>query len=300
MRIVVYGAGAVGAFFGGLMARAGREVQFVARGAHLQALQTRGLRIDSRLMGQVDVPPLRAVERAADLGPADVVLVCVKTHQTPGILDDLATIVGDSTVIVPLQNGVESDEVLAARFGRRRVAAAVVYVGATVEQPGVLTHFARGTIVLGAPPGFDAARLPALQAALSAPGHAVTISEDIRYDRWHKLIWNAAFNTVSAATGRAPAALLEIPESRALLVGIMREVIAVANAQGIRLHESDIDDQIAWTEGATAIRTSMMVDRARGRDMETDDLIGVIVRRGAALGVPTPFSAAMLGVLKAL
>ena len=127
----------------------------------------------------------------------------------------------------------------------------------------------------------------------------MTITSDILHERWHKLLWNAGFNTVSAVAGRTPAEILALPPLRELVVGIMREVLAVANAQGIMLRENDIAEQIAWTKGAVAIQTSMMVDRQRGRTMETDSLIGVVVRKGRELGVPTPLSGAMYAVLLA-
>jgi 2-dehydropantoate 2-reductase len=299
VKIVVYGAGAVGTFFGGLLARHGQEVQFVARGAQLEALRTRGIVIESTLIGQVRVPPLVAAPTAAHLDKADLILVCVKAHHTGAILNDLAEALRDTSIIVPLQNGVESDEVLAARFGRRRVATAVVYVGATLEQPGVVTHVAPGAIILGARLGFDAARLPGVRDVLAASGQQITVSHDILHERWYKLIWNAGFNPVSAVANMTPAQILAIPELRELVVGIMREVVAVANAQGIMLHEKDIQQQIAWTNGATAITTSMLVDRARGRSMEIDAVIGVIVRKGRELGVPTPLSSAMHALLLA-
>ncbi len=299
MKIVVYGAGAVGAFFGGMLARYGQEVQFVARGAQLEALRTSGIRIDSTLIGRLHIPPVPAAATAAHLDRADLVLVCVKAHQTTSILDDLEAVIRDTTVIVPLQNGVESDEVLAARFGRGRVATAVVYVGATLEAPGVLKHVAPGAIILGARLGFDPARLPAVRDALAMSGQRVIISRDILHERWYKLVWNAGFNTVSAITGKTPAAILAIPELRELVIGVMREVVAVANAQGIMLRESDISEQIAATDGATAITTSMLIDRTRGRSMETDALVGVVVRKGRELGVPTPLSGAMNALLVA-
>lgn len=299
MKIVVYGAGAVGTFFGGMLARYGQQVQFVARGANLDALRTRGILIDSTLMGQVRVPPVEAAETAARLDRADLVLVCVKAHHTSAILDDLAEVVRDTGIIVPLQNGVESDEVLAARFGRGRVATAVVYIGATLEEPGVVRHVAPAAIILGARLGFDPTRLPPIRNVLASSGQPVTITHDILHERWYKLIWNAGFNTVSAVADRTPAEILALPELRELVVGIMREVIAVANAQGIMLREADIDEQIAWTNGAVAMQTSMMVDRQRGRSLETDALIGVVVRKGRELGVATPLSGALHALLLA-
>lgn len=300
MKIVVYGAGAVGSFFGGMLARYGQDVQFVARGEQLEALRTRGIDIDSTLIGRVHIPPVAAAETAAHLDRADLVLVCVKAHQTSAILDDLSAAVRDTTVIVPLQNGVESDEVLAARFGRGRVATAVVYVGATLEAPGVVRHVAPAAIILGARLGFDAAKLPPVRDVLARSGQHITISRDILHERWYKLVWNAAFNTISAMTGLLPAPVLAIPELRELVIGVMREVVAVANAQGIMLRDSDISEQIAATDGANEITTSMLTDRERGRSMETDALIGVVVRKGRELGVPTPLSATLNALLVAV
>jgi 2-dehydropantoate 2-reductase len=300
VRILVYGAGGVGAFFGALLARAGRDVHFVARGTHLEALRSRGLRIKSDLIGDVEVPHVSVYPRAADSGRADLVLVCVKTHQTDSILDDLAAVVGDDTVVIPLQNGVESDEQLAARFGRRRVLPAAVYVGATVDEPGVVSHQAPARISMGATDGFDEQRLAVIYETLASTGQVVQISPDIQRERWRKLMWNASFNTVSAVTLRTPADLLALPETRALIIRLMSEVVDVARAHGINLQRSDIDEHIAWTERASGMRTSTMVDRERGRTMEADGLIGVIVRKGGDAGVPTPASAALYALMKAI
>jgi 2-dehydropantoate 2-reductase len=300
VTIVVFGAGAVGGFFGGLLARAGEDVCFVARGAQLEALRRDGLRIQSTLLGTVDVPRVRVVSSAREIGAADLVLVCVKAHQTPAILDDLGTLVSTDTVLVTLQNGVESDDAVAARFGRAQVIPAVVYVGATVERPGVISHVAAGTIALGLLEGIPRARVEAVRETLAASGQPVQISDDIQRDRWRKLLWNAAFNTVSAVTGRDPGVLLQVPDSRALIEAVMREVVAVARAQGIALSDANVDEQIAWTERAGTIRTSTMVDRERGREMEIDALIGVVVRRGRQHDVPTPCSEVMLALLRTI
>jgi 2-dehydropantoate 2-reductase len=300
VSIAVFGAGAVGAFFGGLLARGGQDVSFVARGAQLEALRTSGIRIHSLLLGDVIVPTVRARERAADIGVVDLVLVCVKANQTAGLLDDLQSLVGPATTIATLQNGIDSDEVIAARFGRARVIPSVVYVGATVDKPGEVTHVAAGTIVIGSRSDGEGERLAAVRDMLAASGQPVRISDDIQYERWQKLIWNAGFNTVSAITGRTPRDLVTQPETRAIVVNIMREVVAVARASGVKLQESDIEPQLAWTDRAPAIRTSMMVDRERHRAMEVDALIGVIVRRGREHGVPTPVSETVFGLLKAM
>lgn len=300
MRILVYGAGGVGAFFGGLLARAGRDVHFVARGAPLDAMRSRGLRIVSNLLGNIEVPQVSVAASAAESGRADLVLVCVKTHQTESILDDLAAAVDDDSVVIALQNGVESDDQLAARFGRHRVLPAAVYVGATLDEPGVVNHQAPARISIGAREGFDESRLAAIHEALAATGQVVQISPNIQRERWRKLMWNASFNTVSAVTLRTPAELLALAETRALIIRIMGEVADVARSLGIDLQQADIDDHITWTERATSIRTSTMVDRERGRTLEADALIGVIVRQGRAAGVATPAAETMFALMKAI
>jgi 2-dehydropantoate 2-reductase len=300
VKIAVFGTGGVGAFFGGLLQRGGADVHFIARGTQLDALRRDGILIQSLRLGDVHVAPVHAESDAGRIGVCDIVLVCVKAHQTPAIIDDLAALVGDGTTIVTLQNGVESDEPIAARFGPARVVPGVVYVGATIEAPGVVSHVAAGTIAVGARRDGDPAHVDRAAAALALSGQPVKIVEDVQHARWVKLLWNASFNPVSAITSRTPRELVDVPATRGLLVALMREVIAVAQAQGIALEDSAIGEQLSWTERASAIRTSMMVDRERGRGMEIDALVGVVVRQGREHGVPTPFSQAMVALLEAI
>lgn len=332
MKIVVYGAGGVGAFYGGLLARAGHHVHFVARGAQLEALRTGGLRISSLALGEISIPPVPATASAAEAGLADLVLVCVKAHQTAGILEDVAACVGPETILIALQNGVESDEVLAGRFGSEHVVSAVVYVGSTLERPGLVRHVAAGTLVIGRsfrlnPEATHASPLPSassgsepaasgsrpaasgfsrkntvddIRDVLASTGLPVRISPDIERQRWHKLAWNASFNAISALTLRSSQELLGHPPTRALLVSMMREVVAVANARGVALGEADIEQLVGTTEKAAPIRTSMLVDRERGRQLETDALVGVVVRKGREAGVPTPIAEVLYSLLAAI
>jgi len=297
--ILVYGAGGVGAFFGALLVRAGSAVRFVVRPSQVDALRSRGIHIRSSLIGDVAVSTPDVYSTAAEAGAADLVLVCVKAHQTHDILDDLAAAVGPETLLVTLQNGVESDEVLAARFGPGRVVPAAVYVGATLEGPGVVAHAAPARISIGARPGITGVQIEWVQQILSMSGQPVQISEDIQRERWRKLAWNASFNSVSAVTMRQPGELLAMPPARSLLRAIMEEVVRVARARGIDLRESDIDDHLTWTERAPAMKTSTMVDRERGRPMEADALVGVVVRKGLEAGVSTPFCQALYALMVA-
>lgn len=301
MTIAVFGAGGVGAFYAGLLARAGQDVRVIARGPQLEALRTRGLRIESLALGDLTIPPMIAAADAREIGPADLVLVAVKAHQTAGILDALAPLVGSGTMLMALQNGVESDDVLATRFGAERVLSAVVYVGATLEEPGLVRHVAAGTLVIGRSRhrATDDA-LERVREALASTGLPVRVTPDIDRQRWHKLAWNASFNAISALTLRSTQDLLGSAPSRALLTGVMREVIAVANARGIPLGEADLEQLVSATEKAAPIRTSMLVDRERGRPMETDALVGVVVRTGRERGVPTPLSSVLYALLTAI
>ena len=308
MKIAVFGAGGVGAFFGALLQRGGADVHFIARGDNLAALRRDGILIRSLRLGEIRVAPVHAESDPSRIGVCDLVLICVKAHQTPAVLEGLAALVGDDTTIVTLQNGVESDEPVAARFGRERVIPGVVYVGATIEEPGIVSHVAAGTIAIGSrsdggrvpPSGPAVNHVQRAADALALSGQPVNVVNDIQSERWVKLLWNASFNPVSAITGRTPRELVDVPATRALLIELMREVIAVARAQGLALDESLIAEQISWTERASAIRTSMMVDRERGRGMEIDALVGVVVRTGTRHGVPTPFSQSMLALLEAI
>ncbi|MBM3779655.1 MAG: 2-dehydropantoate 2-reductase [Acidimicrobiia bacterium] len=299
MRVVVYGAGAVGGFWAALLARAGHDVHVIARGAHLQALRDRGIRIASAPLGDLAVHPIQASSSAAGLAPADLVLLAVKTHQTAGVLDDLAQVVAGHTVVIALQNGIESDDLLVPRFGGHRVLGAVVYVGAVVHEAGVIGHAHGGMLILGNPHGVDAGRVEAVVACLNAPGLKARMSDSLERQRWHKLMWNTAFNPVSALTQQDSQALLRTPETRALLEAAMREVVAVAEACGVPLTGADVDKSLADTGRQVPIRTSMLEDRARGRETEHEALVGVVVRLGREAGVPTPVTATLYALLKA-
>jgi len=299
VKIAVVGAGGVGGFFGGLLVRGGADVHFLARGAQLEALRTSGLRISSTELGDVVISAVHATDRPEDIGPSDLVLICVKAHQTASVLDQIAPLVGPETTLVTLQNGLESDEVIAARFGAARVVVGVVYVGATLDAPGLITHVAAGTLTLGVRGGGALERAHSAATALRASGRAMTVVADIQRERWRKLVWNASFNPVSAITGRTPKDLLALPETRELIRGIMQEVTAGARADGSAIDEGAADDQIAFAERSAGVRTSMMVDRERGRQVEADALVGVVCRKGRRHGVATPLSDALYALLLA-
>lgn len=297
MQIVVYGAGAVGCFWGALLARAGHDVRFIARGAQLEALRTSGLRITSETLGEITLQPVSAAARAIGGAPADLVLLSVKVHQTPPVLDDLASVVDGGSVVLPMQNGLDADDLLRERFGDARVLSSVVYVGAAIAHPGVVRHAARGLLIVGNPYGVPDARYRAVVEALGAPGLTIRPVEDIHYERWYKLMWNASFNAVSALTFQTSRPILQEASTRSVVEAAMRETAAVARASGIALTDADVDRSLAETDRLPSIRTSMLDDREHGRPMEIDGLVGTVVRRGAERGVATPVLSTLYGLL---
>lgn len=300
MRIVVYGAGAVGCFFGGLLARSGHRVRFVARGKQLEALHANGMRISSTILGDIAIQPVDVAASASDFGTADLVLVCVKAHHTSDVLSDMDEVVGPDTLIMALQNGIDADEVLVGRFGRSRVLSAVVYVGAAIEAPGVVRHVARGMLMLGSRFDVPAERVEMVAEQLTVPGLRMRTYEDIDRQRWYKLMWNTSFNAVSALTLQDSQTLLRTPETRAVIAASMHEVVAVAQASGVNLTAADVEKSIADTDALPPIRTSMLEDRERGRAMESEALVGAIVRRGRERGVQTPVTTVLYALLKGI
>jgi 2-dehydropantoate 2-reductase len=270
-----------------------RDMTYISsRAGPSSTLRTQGLHIASLSLGEIRVPPVPATAHASEIGPVELVLLCVKAHQTTDVLDEVAHLVRGGTIVMALQNGVEADEALTARFGAEHVVSVVVYVGATLEAPGFVRHVAAGTLVIS--------NNERIRDVLASTGLPVRISADIERQRWHKLAWNASFNAISALTLRSTQDLLANPLTRTLLVAMMREVVAVANAQGVALGESDVEQLVATTEKAAAIRTSMLVDRERGRPLETDALVGVVVRKGREAGIATPIAEVLYALLSAI
>ncbi len=300
MKVVVCGAGAVGSFWGGLLARAGHDVRFIARGAQLAALESQGLRIASNVLGEVAINPVRVAATAAGGEPADLVLLSVKTHQTASVIEDLSAVVAARTVVMALQNGVEADDLLRTRWGDNRVVSTVVYVGASIEAPGVVRHVARGLLLVGNPYGVPGERYAEVLDALAAPGLTVRAVDDIHRERWYKLMWNTSFNAVSALTLQTSRPLLDEPATRSVIDACMREVAAVGRARGVHITDADVDRSLAETEKLPPIRTSMLEDREHRRQMEVEALVGVVVRFGRDAGVATPVTSTLYGLLKGM
>lgn len=290
MRVAIIGTGGVGGYFGGRLAQGGHDVAFVARGAHLEAMRAHGLRVDS-IAGDFRLERVTATDRIEDLGPVDLVLVCVKTWQVVEVAERLAPLLGPDTVVVPLQNGVEAPGQLQARVGRERVLAGIARIIAFVAGPGHIRHVGGDPMLeLGEPAGPATPRVAALVAALDAL-HGVTARacDDIQAALWLKLMFVAGLGAV-AALARVPIGpLRSVPETRALLVEAMAEIERVALARGIAIPPGRIEATLRYVDALPPDGTvSLQRDLAAGAPSEIDAWSGAVVRLGREVGVDAP------------
>ncbi len=300
MHVLVYGAGAVGGYFGARLARGGHDVTLVARGEHLAALQRDGLAV--RLPAEtLHVATIRAVADPADAPPADVVLVGVKSYDTVAAARALRPTIRPDTLVLSLQNGIENEGVLAHELGLPPLLVGLTRIGVELVAPGVVHYTGRGEILFGEPDGTTSARARRLADAFTAAALPHELRRDILVLAWEKLAWNAGFNAVTTLTDRPVAAALAQPASADLIRATMEETDAVATAQGIAVRRRRLDAVLAESAGEMPdFPTSMLQDRRRGRRLEWDALNGAVVRAAARAGVGVPRNRMLLALLARL
>jgi len=298
--VTVVGAGAVGCFYGARLAAAGTRVTLVGRPQHVDAMRRDGLKLE--MDGHVQTLPVAADTALAAAHDADLVLVCVKSTDTAGIARELAPIVRPDAVVLSLQNGVENALTLAAQLPAT-VVAAVVYVATSMAAPGLVRHHGRGELIIGPPtPPTNATTAAALQALVALFGRAgigVTVSDDVRVELWAKLLVNCAYNAISALAQAPYAQLAALAEVRDVQDAVVREVVALAQAEGIPLQleaSRRAVERIAQTMPGQLSSTAQ--DLARGKPSEIDHLNGFVARRGRARGVPVPVNAALHALVR--
>ena len=292
-RVAVLGAGAVGCYYGGMLARAGVAVTLIGRATHVEAIRGDGLVIE--WSDRRETIRVGASTDVANVRDAEIVLVCVKSPDTDAAARSLLPHLAADAVVVSLQNGVDNAERLRAVLSQS-VFAAVVYVGAYMDGPGIVRHTGRGDLVLGASradaarPGI-APRLAAVAALFEAAGIACPLSDDIDAALWTKLVINCAFNAVSALGRARYGRMAREPGIRALMEGTVRESVAVARASGVALDERKLVDAVWGVADALAQQySSTAQDILRGKRTEIDALNGLVAARGAALGVDVPIN----------
>ncbi len=298
MRIVVMGAGGVGGYFGGLLAKAGQDVTFIARGAHLAAMQRDGLTVESAAT-PFSVRPVQATDDPASIGVADIVLFAVKLYDMEAAAAALAPLVGPGTVVITLQNGVDAPETVARAIGADHVAGGVAYIAGFIERPGVVRHAGMvPRLVFGALDPGQSAKLAAFKAACDAAGINATLTDDPRRAMWEKFVLLASMSGLTALTRHPIGAVRGNPATRALLMESLGETAAVAAAIGIRLPGDLPERTMGLLDGlAEGTRSSMLEDLDRGRRIEVPWLSGAVARLGNANGVATPIHRAIAAAL---
>ena len=298
MRITIMGSGGVGGYFGARLAQAGCDVTFVARGAHLAALRSSGLRVTSPL-GDIHLARPQVTDHAADAVSADLVLFGVKLWDTEVAAASIRPLIGPHTAVISFQNGVVKDELLRAALGEGAVAGGVCYIAAAISEPGVIRH--TGTmqrLVFGEFDGQRSPRLRAVAQACEAAGITHELSDQIRRSQWEKFVFLVGLSATTTAA-RVPIGVIRShPRSRALLHDLMDEVVQVARAEGVDLPPDFAAQRLAFADGLPATMTaSMHHDLQRGSRLELPWLSGDVVARGLRLGVPTPCNRAIVDLL---
>ena len=316
MKLCIFGAGAIGGLLGAKLAAKGEvDVTFIARGPHLEAMQRNGVRLVSE--GQEIVARPRCVASAAEAGPQDYVLVTLKAHSLPGAARQMQPLLGPETAIVSAVNGipwwyfyrlpgpyedrrvrsVDPEGQVWELLHPSRAIGCVVYPAAEVPEPGVIEHSYGDRFSLGEPDGSRSERANALSAALVAAGFKAPVRPRIRDEIWVKLWGNLAFNPLSALTTATLDVITGEPELRAVCREMMLEAQAVAERLGVRF-AIDVDKRIAGGAEVGVHKTSMLQDLERGRPMEVDALLGVVVELAEMVDLPAPTCRTVLALLR--
>jgi len=293
LSFAVMGAGAVGCFYGGMLARAGSQVTLIGRAAHVQAIQRQGLRLQMQSFDDVVHPS--ATEQPSAVAYADVILFAVKSTDTESAGAQMRPYLKPSALVLCLQNGVDNAERLRAVLPGVDVAAAAVYVAAEMAGPGHLRHHGRGELIIE-----PSARSAALAQALQTAGIPTEVSAGVRNVLWTKLVINCAYNGLSAVGQVAYGELMQRPGMAEVQRDLIAECRAVAAAEGVAL-PTDLEDSVRAIANSMATQMSSTAhDLRRGKPTEIDFLNGHVVHRGDALGVPTPANRMLWAAVKLL
>lgn len=300
MRVAVMGAGAVGGYFGAALAKAGADVALIARGAHLEALQARGLTIRDA-SGEFTVPGLQAVGDPAVLEPVDLILFCVKLYDTESAARALLPLVGDSTYVVTLQNGVDSVDTLSRVLGAERIVGGITYIVASVEAPGVIRRTGEwARIEVAEPSGEITPRLRSFERLCRGAGIDVAVKSDMHALLWSKFVPLSATSATTALTRSTIGEIRADPVLAWVAEACVAETLAVGRALGVALG-ADVEAsalELLRHGMSPDAKASQLVDLERGKPLELEHLSGTVHRLGRELGVPTPVHTTVYAALK--
>ena len=298
MKIAVMGTGGVGGYFGGLLARAGNDVTFVARGAHLEAINAKGLLVESVNDGTFTVHG-NAVNDTSELGPQDLVLFAVKMYHNSDAIDAVRPMLGADSLVLTLQNGIDNGNQLVEAFGREQVLIGSCYLEGRIREPGVVTQGGPGRASFGElEPGITE-RCQKLLAVFQEANWRVDLEENMPGMLWKKFSYLAGSAAVGAATRTLFGEMRTIPETRAVVRGAIEEILEVGRASGAPIMEDSLEWCLTSLDNFPATgMSSLGKDFLEGRPVELDGLTGTAIRMGREFGVPTPINDTLYGILK--
>ena len=299
MRIAVMGTGAVGGYFGARLAAAFNDVAFLARGLHLTTMRQEGLRLESP-QGNLQIRDAVFSEDPAQVGAVDLVLFCVKSYDTDATAEKLAPLIGDRTVILSLQNGIDNADKIARRWGTQRTLAGVVYLGSQLLQPGKIKHSSGGKIVLGELDGGIRETTQAVEQTLALAQVQCEVNKEIQRTQWRKLLWNAPFCAISCLTHANVKEIVESDSLTKLALDCMTEVREAARAQAIDLDPALFEETLNFSKGLGDFKPSMLQDLEAGKPLEYEAFNGIVVGLLSRIGKQAPTNQVFYGALKYL
>ena len=289
MRIAVFGTGGVGGYFGGRLAHAGEDVTFIARGAHLRAILTNGLKVDSPT-GDFTICPAKATDDSNEVTAVDLVIVGVKAWQVPEAARTMKQLVGANTTVIPLQNGVEAVPQLVAELGADSVIGGLCRIVSFVVEPGHIRHAGfTPSLIIGELDNRRTDRIVSIYELFRRAGLEITIAADIEVALWMKFLFIASFSGVGAVANAPAGVLRSNPKWRTQMIAAMNEIYELAHARGINLPSDSVDTVMAAVDGLPEDATSSMQrDIAAGKPSELDSQNGAVVRMAQESSVDVP------------
>ena len=297
-QILMVGAGSVGGFFGAHLAKANPNVSFLLRPKTLAAVKQNGLTIRSAQGSFTVHPPASADPR--ELAKPDLIILSVKAYDLDEVLTQIEPVMTDRTVIVTLQNGVDTEDRIVARFQRDCVVGGIAFIYSKIVEPGVIDHYKRGAVSIGEMMGHHSARLLAIADLFKQAGIPCQLTDDVRRSKWEKMCWNCVFNPLTVLIDDKVAKALDHPEMLRVIHQIVGEVVAVAATVKVPLADDMADKVVRWTQEIRDIHTSMYDDWKAGRQTEIDFLNGYVAKLGRQFGIPTPLNDMLTAVIKTI
>lgn len=298
MNILIVGAGAVGGYYGACLARAGLQVSYLVTARSLPIIQKKGLIVKSK--GEVWTIHPSVSANPAELPPSDLIIIAVKRYDTEAVLNSLQPVLKEDSVILPLQNGIDSEEDILRRFSHAQVLGGIAFIGARLEEPGVILHQGAGSLSIGELDGSESKRLQAVVQMFKDAGVPAKPSRDIYKAKWQKLCWNAVFNPLTVILNGPVDYILDSRDALEIVFGLFHEIRSVAEKKGIMLAADLMDEHIAITQKLRGYHTSMYEDFVRGKPTEIDYFNGYVCREGEKLGVLVPVNRTVVSLVKAI